>query len=142
LDASSGEAWSEMDISDPTNEIAHGRTLAETARFFAGGQVEVRYKMKESSEIEQLPPGAQWRGVAKLHFDLSHARWPAGGILIRRRLACFFPLFRSGTLPIKLARGSFPNRLCWPAPSARPLQRTVDQNRQQKHRTHDLHDRE
>ena len=63
MDASSGEAWSEMDISDPTNEIAHGRTLAETARFFAGGQVEVRYKMKESSEIEQLPPGTQWRGL-------------------------------------------------------------------------------
>ena len=38
MDANSGEPWSEMDISDPTNEIAHGRTLAETARFFAGAK--------------------------------------------------------------------------------------------------------
>ena len=61
MDASSGEAWSEMDISDPTNEIAHGRTLAETARFFAGGQVEVRYKMKsypKSNSCRREPSGA------------------------------------------------------------------------------------
>ena len=59
--------------------------------------------------------------------DLSHARGPAGVVFPRRRLACFFPLFRPGALPIELARGGFPDRLCWPAPSARPLQRTVDQ---------------
>ena len=33
MDANSGEPWSEMDISDLTNEIAHGRTMAETASF-------------------------------------------------------------------------------------------------------------
>ena len=27
MDANSGEPWSEMDISDLTNEIAHGRTI-------------------------------------------------------------------------------------------------------------------
>jgi len=73
--------------------------------------------------------------------DLSHGRRPAGVVFPRRRLACFFPLFRPGALPIELARGGFPDCLCWPAPSARPLQRTVDQHRQQKHRTDDLHDR-
>ena len=31
MDANSGEPWSEMDISDLTNELAHGRTMAETA---------------------------------------------------------------------------------------------------------------
>ena len=36
MDANSGEPWSDMDISDLTNEIAHGRTMAETASFFAG----------------------------------------------------------------------------------------------------------
>ena len=36
MDAKSGEPGSEMDISDLTNEIAHGRTMAETASFLAG----------------------------------------------------------------------------------------------------------
>ena len=31
MDANSGEPWSEMDISDLTNELARGRTVAETA---------------------------------------------------------------------------------------------------------------
>ena len=36
MDANSGEPWSEMDISDLTNDIAHGRTMAETASFLSG----------------------------------------------------------------------------------------------------------
>ena len=30
MDANSGEPWSEMDISDLTNELDHGRKIAET----------------------------------------------------------------------------------------------------------------
>jgi hypothetical protein len=47
MDANSGEPWSEMDISDLTNEIAHGRTMAETASFLCGDEDEVREKAKE-----------------------------------------------------------------------------------------------
>jgi hypothetical protein len=42
MDANSGEPWSEMDISDLTNEIAHGRTIAETASFLCRDEDEVR----------------------------------------------------------------------------------------------------
>jgi hypothetical protein len=47
MDANSGEPWSEMDISDLTNELAHGRTVAETASFLCRDEGEVREKMKE-----------------------------------------------------------------------------------------------
>ena len=33
MDANSGKPWSKMDISDLRNEIAHGRTVAQTASF-------------------------------------------------------------------------------------------------------------
>jgi hypothetical protein len=36
-----------MDISDVTNEIAHGRTMAETASFLSRDENEVRQKAKE-----------------------------------------------------------------------------------------------
>jgi hypothetical protein len=42
----SGER-SAMDISDLTNEIAHGRTMAETASFLSRDENEVRQKVKE-----------------------------------------------------------------------------------------------
>jgi hypothetical protein len=42
-----------MDISDLTNEIAHGRTLAETASFLCRDEDEVRAKMKELRLTEQ-----------------------------------------------------------------------------------------
>jgi hypothetical protein len=38
MDANSGELWCEMDISDLTNEIAHGRTMAETASLLLPGR--------------------------------------------------------------------------------------------------------
>ena len=49
MDANSGEPWSEMDISDLTNELAHGRTMAETASFLCRDEDEdeVRQKAKE-----------------------------------------------------------------------------------------------
>jgi hypothetical protein len=47
MDANSGEPWSEMDISDLKNEIAHGRTCAETASFLCRDEDEVRQKAKE-----------------------------------------------------------------------------------------------
>jgi hypothetical protein len=47
MDANSGEPWSEIYISDLTNEIAHGRTMAETASFLCRDEDEVR----QSSEI-------------------------------------------------------------------------------------------
>ena len=42
-----------MDISDLTNELAHGRTIAETANFLCRDVYEVRAKMKESRLTEQ-----------------------------------------------------------------------------------------
>jgi hypothetical protein len=47
MDANSGEPWSEMDISDLTNELAHGRTMAQTASFLCRDQDQVRQKAKE-----------------------------------------------------------------------------------------------
>jgi hypothetical protein len=47
MDANSGAPWSEMDISDLTNEIARGRTVAETASFLCRDMHEVREKMNE-----------------------------------------------------------------------------------------------
>ena len=43
-----------MDISDLTNEIAHGRTMAETASFLCRAEDEVRRKAKELRLVEQL----------------------------------------------------------------------------------------
>ena len=54
MDANSGEPWSERDISDLTNEIAHGRTMAETASFLCRDEDEVRRKAKELRLVEQL----------------------------------------------------------------------------------------
>jgi hypothetical protein len=54
MDANSGEPWSEMDISDLTNEIAHGRTMAETASFLCRDEDEVRRKAKKLRLVEQL----------------------------------------------------------------------------------------
>ena len=53
MDANSGEPWSEMDISDLTNEIAHGRTVAQTASFLCRDVYQVRAKMKELKLTEQ-----------------------------------------------------------------------------------------
>ena len=53
MDANSGEPWSEMDISDLTNELAQGRTIAETASFLCRDVYEVRAKMKELRLTEQ-----------------------------------------------------------------------------------------
>ena len=47
MDSNSGEPWSEMDISDLTNELAHGRTMAETASFLCRDEDEVRQKAKD-----------------------------------------------------------------------------------------------
>ena len=47
MDANSGEPWSEADISDLTNELAHGRTMAETASFLCRDEDEVRQKAEE-----------------------------------------------------------------------------------------------
>jgi hypothetical protein len=41
MDANSGEPWSEMDISDLTNELARGRTFAQTANFLCRDEDEV-----------------------------------------------------------------------------------------------------
>ena len=53
MDANSGEPWSELDISDLTNEIAHGRTVAQTASFLCRDVYEVRAKMNELKLTEQ-----------------------------------------------------------------------------------------
>jgi hypothetical protein len=52
MDANSGEPWSEMDISDLTNELAHGRTIAETAGFLCRDEDEVRQKVKELGLVD------------------------------------------------------------------------------------------
>jgi hypothetical protein len=46
MDANSGEPWSEADISDLKNEIAHGRTIAETASFLCRDVYEVRAELR------------------------------------------------------------------------------------------------
>jgi hypothetical protein len=61
MDANSDEPWSEMDIGDLTNEIAHGRTMAETASFLCRDEEEVRQKAKELGLVEQ--PGKHVRVV-------------------------------------------------------------------------------
>jgi hypothetical protein len=53
MDANSGEPWSEMDISDLTNELTRGQTFAETANFLCREEDEVRQKAKEVGLIEQ-----------------------------------------------------------------------------------------
>ena len=53
MDANSGEPWSEMDISDLTNELARGRTFAQTASFLCRDLDEVRQKAKELGLVEQ-----------------------------------------------------------------------------------------
>jgi len=52
IDAHSGETWSEADISDLKNELAHGRTVAETASFLCRDEDEVRQKAKELGLLE------------------------------------------------------------------------------------------
>jgi hypothetical protein len=49
-----------MDISDLTNEIAHGRTMADTASFLCRDEDEVRQKAKELGLQEH--PGRRVRG--------------------------------------------------------------------------------
>lgn len=53
MDANSGKPWSKMDISDLRNEIAHGRTVAQTASFLCRDEDEVREKMKELGLVER-----------------------------------------------------------------------------------------
>jgi hypothetical protein len=54
MDANSGEPWSEMDIRDLTNEIVHGRTVAETARFLCRDDHEVREKARQLGLVGHL----------------------------------------------------------------------------------------
>jgi len=42
-----------MDISDLTNELAHGRKMAETASFLCRDEDEVRQKAKELGLVEK-----------------------------------------------------------------------------------------
>jgi len=53
MDANSGKPWSKMDISDLRNEIAHGRTVAQTASFLCRDEDGVREKMKELGLVER-----------------------------------------------------------------------------------------
>jgi len=53
MGANSGEPWSEGDISDLTNEIAHGRTMAETASLLCRDEDEVRQKARELGLVHQ-----------------------------------------------------------------------------------------
>ena len=61
MNANSDEPWSEMDISDLTNEIANGRTMAEIASFLCRDEEEVRQRAKELGLVEQ--PGKHVRVV-------------------------------------------------------------------------------
>jgi hypothetical protein len=58
MDANSGAPWSKMDVSA---EIAHGRTVAQTASFLCRGEDEVRETMKElglEERAKKSPAGA------------------------------------------------------------------------------------
>jgi hypothetical protein len=52
-DANSGEPWSEMDIADLTNSLAHGDTFAQTARFLCRDEDEARQKAKELRLVQR-----------------------------------------------------------------------------------------
>ena len=51
-----GPPGSELDIADLANELAHGRTVAETASFLCRDEDEVREKMKELGLVETARP--------------------------------------------------------------------------------------
>jgi hypothetical protein len=61
MDANSGEPWSDMDISDLKNEIARGRTIAQTASFLCRDADEVRQKARQLGLTEH--PGKRVRVV-------------------------------------------------------------------------------
>jgi hypothetical protein len=61
MDANLGEPWSEMDISDLTNEIVRGWTMAETASFLCRDEDQVRQKAMELGLFER--PGKHVRVV-------------------------------------------------------------------------------
>jgi hypothetical protein len=71
MDANSGEPWSEMDISDLTNEIAHGRTVEETASFLCRDVDEVREKMKQLGLVEH--PGKEASFASSARTDIPTA---------------------------------------------------------------------
>ena len=52
MDANSDEPWSEMDISDLTNELARGQTMAQTASFLCRDEDEVRQKARELGLVD------------------------------------------------------------------------------------------
>ena len=64
MDANSGKPWSKMDISDLRNEIAHGRTVAQTASFLCRDEDEVREKVKELGLVQ--PPRKKNPAEARL----------------------------------------------------------------------------
>ncbi len=72
MDANSGKPWSKMDISDLRNEIAHGRTVAQTASFLCRDEDEVREKMKELGLVER--PRKEKPRRSEVGEDSSRAR--------------------------------------------------------------------
>ena len=52
MDANSGEPWSEMDIGDLTNELARGKTMAQTASILCRDEDEVRQKARELGLVD------------------------------------------------------------------------------------------
>jgi hypothetical protein len=54
MDANSGAPWSKADISDLKNEIARGRTFAQTASFLCRDEDEVRQKARQLGLNEHL----------------------------------------------------------------------------------------
>ena len=66
MDANSGAPWSEMDISDLTNELVRGRTMAQTASFLCRNEDEVRQKARELGISERKATrGAGLEGPSK-----------------------------------------------------------------------------
>ena len=72
MDANSGKPWSKMDISDLRNEIAHGRTVTQTASFLCRDEDEVREKMKELGLVER--PRKEKPRRSEVGEDSSRAR--------------------------------------------------------------------
>jgi hypothetical protein len=59
-DLNSGRPWSEMDLFDLKNSLAHGDSLAEVASFLCRDEDEVRHKATELGlgDRPQRPPPA------------------------------------------------------------------------------------
>ena len=74
-----------MDISDLRNEIAHGRTVAQTASFLRRDEDEVREKMKALGLVEETGrvPRSPHRVISRITMTGTAMQVNAGATLLK-----------------------------------------------------------